>query len=66
MILKETARYKWLLIVIELFDIAISDTGAVWKTMLVLIELVTSNTQCTLLGIRGLQYVIVNNFHPQQ
>ena len=48
MILKETARYKWLLIVIELFDIAISDTGAVWKTMLVLIELVTSNTQCTL------------------
>ena len=43
--LKETAGCKWLLIVIELFDIAISDFGAVWKTMLVLTELVTSNTQ---------------------
>ena len=63
--LKETAGCKWLLIVIELFDIAVSDFGAVWKTMLVLIELVTSNTQCTLLGIRGLQYVIVHSFCPQ-
>ena len=64
--LKETARCKWLLIVIELFDIAVSAFGAEWKTMLVLTELVTSNTQCTLLGIHGLQYVIVNNFHPQE
>ena len=63
--LKETARCKWLLIVIELFDIAINDFGAEWKTMLVLAELVASNTQCTLLGIRGLQYVIVNKFRPQ-
>ena len=47
---KETARYKWVLIVEELFNMAVNDSdaekSAPFSRMLVVTEVVVSETQC--------------------
>ena len=47
---KETARYRWVLIVTELFNMAVNDSGAEksapFSRMLVVTKVVVSETQC--------------------
>ena len=47
---KETARYKWVLVVTELFNMAVNDfdakQSARYSRVLVVNELVLSGTQC--------------------
>ena len=47
---KETARYKWVLVVTELFNMAVNDfdakQSACYSRVLVVTELVLSGTQC--------------------
>ena len=49
---KETARYKWVLVVMELFNMAVNDfdakQSARYSRVLVVTELVLSGTQCNL------------------
>ena len=46
---KETARYKWMLVVTELFNIAVNqfDAKKSSRTVFVVTELVVSEIQCT-------------------
>ena len=50
---KETARYKWVLVVTKLFNIVINDfdakQSARYSRVLVVTELVLSGTQCIIL-----------------
>ena len=47
---KETARYKWVLIVTELFNMAVYDSvaekSAPYSRVLIVTEVVVSETQC--------------------
>ena len=59
---KETARYKWVLVVTELFNMAVSDfdakQSACYSRMFFVTELVLSGTQCRLNG----HFHLVANF----
>ena len=52
---KETARYKWVLLVTELFNMAVNDfdakQSARYSRVLVVTELVLSGTQCNVIVI---------------
>ena len=62
---KETARYKWVLVVTKLFNIAVNDfdakQSARYSRVLVVTELVLSGTQCNLRTTRKNQYSKRNN-----
>ena len=64
---KETARYKWVLVVSELFNIAVNDVdvkkAARYSRVLAVIELVLSETQCRLLTTTdGMPFPIVFSY----
>ena len=52
---KETARYKWVLVIDELFNMAVNDfdgkKSAPYSRVLVVTELVVSGTQCNCFGV---------------